>query len=206
LESASRREAFQGTLAGHAARVAGAMNDQHSELNTIIAAVAEGDKHAFRQLYDATAPKLYGVALRLLGRRDHAEEVLQDAFLSVWRNAGQYDIARGSAFAWLAMIVRNKALDCARRRRRRPEASIEDEAAVALAVVGCDALTRIDEEGRDVRCCYQLLPDRLRDIIGLAFFEGLTHDELAARVKAPLGTVKSWVRKGLSLLKECLSR
>jgi RNA polymerase sigma-70 factor (ECF subfamily) len=104
------------------------------------------------------------------------------------------------------MIARNKALDHARRRRRRPEVSIEDDDAVALAIAGCDALTRIDEEGRDVRRCYQSLPDRLRNVIGLAFFEGLTHEELAARLGAPLGTVKSWVRKGLALLKECLSR
>lgn len=177
-----------------------------SELRTFLVAAASGDRVAFKRLYDAAAPKLYGVALRLLRRRDLAEDVLQDAFLAVWRNVERFDGARGPAFAWLAMIVRNKALDRMRRSARRPEISASDEAAVALAVAGCDALTRIDEDGRDVRRCYGLLPENIQTAIGLAFFEGLTHEELAERLRAPLGTVKGWVRKGLQLLKECLSR
>lgn len=176
------------------------------ELNALMSAVARGDKAAFKRLYDATAPKLYGIALRLARVRDHAEDVLQEAFLSVWKNAEKYDSAKGAVFGWLAMIVRNKALDRARRVVRRAEVQREDTAAVEIAIVGCDALTRIDEDGHDVRRCYRLLPDSVRDIIGLAFFEGFTHEELAERFSAPLGTIKGRVRKGLALLKECLSR
>ena len=90
--------------------------------------------------------------------------------------------------------------------RRPVEISPDDMTAVQLAIAGCDALTRIDEEGHDVRRCYKALPDNIRDIIGLAFFEGFTHEELADRLRAPLGTIKGRVRKGLVLLKECLSR
>jgi RNA polymerase sigma-70 factor, ECF subfamily len=183
------------------------MTIEDSELNGLMAAVARGDKRSFKRVYDETAPKLYGVALRLLRRRDQAEEVLQEAFLSVWRNAGQYSAARGSAFVWLAMVVRNKALDRMRQTVRRPvEVQTEDLGLVALAVAGCDALTRIDEDGRDVRRCFQLLPERFRNVIGLAFFEGFTHEEMAEQLATPLGTVKAWVRKGLTLLKECLTR
>lgn len=183
------------------------MSMDDDELSAIMSAVAQGDRHAFKRVYDATAPKLYGIALRLLRRRDLAEEILQESFLSVWKNAGQYSTAKGTAFVWLAMIVRNKALDRARRASRRVVEFVpEDARALDLAIAGCDALTRIDEEGRDVRRCYQLLPDQIRNVIGLAFFEGFTHEELAERLSAPLGTVKAWVRKGLSLLKECLSR
>lgn len=179
---------------------------EETELAALLPAVARGDKVAFKRLYDATAPKLFGIALRLLRKRDHAEDTLQEAFLSVWKNAAKYDSAKGAVFAWIAMIVRNKALDRARRVVRRAEVQSEDAAAIQLAVAGCDALTRIDEDGHDVRRCYSLLPDSVRDIIGLAFFEGFTHEELAERFRAPLGTIKGRVRKGLALLKECLSR
>ena len=114
-----RREADSGPSIG-ASGTTLAMGSHEQELNALLRHVAQGDKLAFKRVYDLIAAKLNGIALRLVRRRDIAEDVLQETFLSIWKNASQYDDAKGAAFTWCAMIVRNKALDRARRMSRRP--------------------------------------------------------------------------------------
>jgi RNA polymerase sigma-70 factor (ECF subfamily) len=178
------------------------------ELRDWLAATAQGDAGAFERLYRATSPKLFGVCLGVLPSRSDAEEVLQEVFTTVWRKAAQYDAALASPLTWLAMLARNRAIDRLRTsaRERAGAAPIDlaedlhDPAPSTLA--GAEAS---DESRRLETCMRQLEPQR-RTLIRTAFFEGATYDELARRSGSPLGSVKSWIRRGLAQLKACLER
>jgi RNA polymerase sigma-70 factor (ECF subfamily) len=171
----------------------------------LLLAVASGERDAFAALYRASAPQLFALALRILKRRDAAEEVLQEAFVNVWRHAVDYRPEKGSAIGWMATIVRNRALD--RLRRARPETPL-DEASErhGWADSAPDPLesATMSESARRLDACLERLEDGPRRAIRLAYYEGLTHEALATRLGAPLGTVKSWVRRGLMRLKTCL--
>lgn len=172
-----------------------------------IGAVANGDRAAFEQLYRATSAKLFGVCLRVLPDRSEAEDVLQEVYTTVWRKAAQFDANRASAITWLAMIARNRAID---RLRALPAAA--QKAPIELAetlsdpgrspVQEAEAATDSDRLG----ACMEQLDDRRRSLIRTAFFEGATYEELAARVGSPLGSVKSWIRRGLIQLRACLEQ
>ncbi len=164
--------------------------------------VAAGDRVAFRSLYDQQSPRLYAVALRITRQPALAADAVHDAFLQVWRNAARFDAARGAAEAWLLGLVRYRALDIARRRGRdRPEDELPE-----LEDPDPDPLARL-QTARDAqalhRCLDTLEPER-RKLIVMAFVEGLSHAELAARIAAPLGSVKSWIRRSLLSLRSCL--
>jgi RNA polymerase sigma-70 factor, ECF subfamily len=176
-----------------------------SELESLIEASAAGNRAAFSALYDAAAPQLFGLALRILKRRDWAEDVLQEALISAWRNAGEYRRALGSGKAWLTVILRNRALD---RLRREATARLEPGGGAMLEVEDPSPsaldLTISGEAGRRLMGCLEQLEEVQKRAILMAYFEGLTHEELAARIASPLGTVKSWIRRGLQRLKGCL--
>jgi len=169
-------------------------------LRDLLGAVAAGDRKAFAELHRASAGRLYAVALRLLRRRDLAEEVLQDAFLGIWRHAGRYDPAKGSPFGWMAAIVRYRALDLLRRDREMAldEGALENQPAPAAA--------SLTAEARALEACMRTLDEKSRRCIQMAFLDGYTHEELARRLDAPVGTVKSWIRRGLMQLKACLDQ
>ncbi len=173
----------------------------------LLIAAADGERAAFARLYVATSPQLFALALRIVGERAAAEEVLQDAFISIWRHAVDFRPEKGSAMAWLATIVRNRALD--RRRRARPETPmslVPDAVQAGWADPGPDPQTALlaSAEARRLAGCLETLDEGPRSAIRLAYYEGLTHEELAARLSTPLGTIKSWIRRGLLRLKSCL--
>ena len=170
----------------------------NARLEPLLARIKMRDRAAFRALYDESAAHLLGVALRILGTRSLAEEALQDAFTQVWQRAGEYEEGRGPA-AWLNAIVRYRALDLLRRGGR--EMPIEDAPEALLATFDAPA----GDDADLARCLSHLAPEA-RASITLAFVEGYSHPELARRLGKPLGTVKSWIRRGLAQLKECLSR
>lgn len=170
-----------------------------NELEVLLAATARGDRTAFARLYELTGGTLFGIALGMLGQRDRAEDATQEAYLLVWRKAGQYSPDRGSALAWLTTLTRRCAIDQLRRRKREPAGV--DAAELPLAAAEPSASDSLD--AALIECLKQLRADS-RQAILLAFYHGLTHDELARRLNAPLGTVKSWVRRGLQRLKACL--
>ena len=172
-------------------------------LADLLAAVARQDRAALRSLYDWTCARLFGVAFAILRDRDAAADVLQDAYLKVWLRAGQYDPARGEAGVWLAAIVRHLALDAARARGR--EVPVQPLVAEAASPEP-DALQRMTARGETQRllACLGALDEHSRGVIVLAFVQGLSHAQLAARLDRPLGTVKSWVRGGLARLRACL--
>lgn len=182
------------------------MNDRsgsdEARLDALLAACAAGDREAFRQLYQAGAPRLFGLLLRMLGRRDEAEDVLQEVFVTVWKRAGQFRSSRGSASTWLTSIARNRAIDTLRKTARRPRSAVEpDELPGRADPLGEVAL---GQSSARLRECLELLGDDYRHSLALAFFEGLSHSEVAARLGRPLGTVKSWIRRGLESLRGCL--
>lgn len=166
-----------------------------------------GDRGAFKIVYEATSAKLMGVCLRILGDRQLAEDVLQDTYLIVWRKAEDFDPARASPITWLATIARNRAIDRLRAAGSRivvaPVEVLEtrpDEAPLASDLV------ETGEEVVRLNACLDELEDRTARAIRTAFFEGVTYDQLAEREGAPLGTMKSWIRRGLLRLRSCLER
>ncbi|WBV42495.1 sigma-70 family RNA polymerase sigma factor [Pseudoroseomonas cervicalis] len=173
-------------------------------LPALIAALARGERAALRSLYDRQAARLFGVANAILRDRDMAADALHDGFVKLAQRAAQYDPARGAAEAWLAGIVRHAALDLARRRGRELPS---DDPALGDTLLPPEALERIAtaQEGRRLRDCLLTLEEGRRQGILLAFVHGLSHAQIAARLELPLGTVKSWIRRGLLQLKGCLA-
>ena len=179
--------------------------EEQEPLPGLLAACAKRDRAAFGRLYEATSAKLYGVAVRILRREDWAEEVLQECYVSIWTHAPDYRPGLAAPMTWMTSIVRNRCLD----QLRKPRVEVSDadgEIAEATAsdFEGPLALLERSAEARAIAACLKSLEPRQRQTIALAFFEGLSHSELAARMREPLGTVKTWVRRGLIRLKECL--
>ena len=179
--------------------------DSESEIAGLLAACARQDRPAFQRLYELTSPQLLGSLLRILRSRALAEDALQEVFVQVWRRAGEFQRERGSSWAWLIAIARYRAIDL-QRRERRLEASdageVEDvadeqESHDDLMSLGRRAAVALD------RCLAALQPQQ-RDCILLSYQGGLTHSEVAAQVGEPLGSVKSWIRRGLAALRRCL--
>lgn len=171
-----------------------------------MAAVATGDRTAFRSLYAETSAKLYGVLIGLLGRTALAEECLQEVYVKVWHSAGTYSIERGTVMTWLIAVARHRAIDLKRRERARGTRAALDEAAELADPASERAMEKVAlaGEGRRLRDCLQQLDEQPRRCLLLAYWSGLTQEELAGRLGQPLGTVKSWIRRGLQKLKDCL--
>lgn len=162
------------------------------------------DREAFRTLYDLTAAKLFGICLRICGERQAAEDVLHDVYLLIWRRAGAFEPGRASPITWLSTIARNRAIDWRRAQASRSAAPLADAPDVPdPAPLASDTLEAYGEAGR-LHDCLRALEERQRGAIRTAFFDGVTYAELAARQGVPLGTLKSWVRRGLMGLKKCL--
>ena len=185
-------------------------DDRSAKLASLLARTALADQTAYAELYRLTASHLYGVALRILREQAAAEDVLQEAFVSIWHHAGSYTATKAQPQTWLTSIVRNRCLDQLRRRepdtvampRNVDDTEVEFEAAgptpAELLLAGADA--------HAVRECVDALDGGPRQAIALAFYQGLSHAELAQHLRQPLGTVKSWVRRALERLKKCLER
>jgi RNA polymerase sigma-70 factor, ECF subfamily len=171
-------------------------------LEQLLRRTAWRDRAAFAALYAQTSAKLFGIALRIMQRREAAEEVLQEAFVAVWQRAEDYDPARGSAIGWLVTIVRHTAIDQLRRSSARPESRSAPEEAL-LTLVSPDSTDTRAELGALQRCLDEL-DEAPRHAVLLAYCYGLTRDELAARLAVPVGTVKSWLRRSLERLQRCL--
>ena len=171
------------------------------ELAQLLQRCAAQDSVAFRKLYDKTSPILFARLLRMLRRRSVAEEALQDVYVRIWQRAAQYEMGRGRALAWMVTIARYCAIDLMRRERvmlvsEDSLAEIADESAAEAG--GLEKPNNFDH-------CIEQLNDNTRKCLTLAFVEGRSHDEIARLTVNPLGSVKSWIRRGLLALKECLS-
>ena len=173
---------------------------------TLLSRLRQKDVSAFEQIYDRHARLVYGLVLRILQHASTSEEVVQDVFLQLWRSAEQYDSSRGPFVPWLCTMARNRALDHLRlkgeRQRRREDTPQE----IPTAVIAPDFESAVDEKRRaeKVRALMASLAPQQKRAIELAYFDGMSHTEIAAALKEPLGTVKSWIRSGLLRLKEGL--
>ena len=180
-----------------------------AQLTHLLSATAAGDQRAFRELYESSSSHLFGLLLRMLKRRDWAEEALQDCFLKVWQKAETYAPEKGAPMTWLMTVARYRALDLLR--MKRPEVEMPEEGEEQPFSFQDETQSPEDRavEGEGMgrlENCMQGLQEEQRHSVLLAYYEGYTHQELAERLQAPLGTVKSWVRRGLARLRECLEQ
>jgi RNA polymerase sigma-70 factor (ECF subfamily) len=171
-----------------------------AQVSAALARCAAGERAALRVIYDLEAARMIGVALRIVRRRDLAEEAVHDAFERIWRGAGGFDPVRGAARTWVYAIVRNRALTILRDERRLMPSQAEPD---GVQDGPERALARLPEESALRRCLDQLDAER-RTAVVLAYVYGLTHSELAGRLGVPLGTAKSWTRRSLMALQECM--
>ncbi len=183
-----------------------AIDTNQDELMSLLVAISHDDRRAFQQLYDKISGRMFGLCLKLAKHQDLAEEALQDAFVQIWHRASEYHKERGAPLSWMMTIARYRTLDLMRSRKSRAtdgdsgldslEDSREGPLDFSLRTAGEEALTG----------CLDELSDVQRDSILLSYYRGLTHDELAVALSSPVGTVKSWIRRGLMALKRCLER
>jgi RNA polymerase sigma factor (sigma-70 family) len=196
------------------------MNDTalDTQLMNLLERMAQREAAALRQLYDLTSRKLYGVALRVVSNPAHAEDVLQDAYLNIWRTAESYQSALSPPMAWMGLVVRSRALDFLRKRtsERALNGPEFDEATTQAAQTLAGDFQNAAPNPMDTSMasqqawalheCLRKIEAQPREVVTLAYFQDLSHSELAARLRLPLGTVKTWVRRSLDELRRCLSR
>jgi len=177
--------------------------DPNHDFLYLLSATAQGDRLAFADLYRQTAGKLYAISLQMLRRRDLAEEAVQEAFVRIWHNAGDYQQEKGTVLTWMISIVRYRAIDMLRATKSRRETGDEgleealDEQSPEQELYEQRDRVRIDR-------CMDRLDEAQRQAIEMAYFRGLTHMEVCAQMETPLGTIKTWIRRGLERLKRCL--
>lgn len=196
-------------------------SERSNDLAHLLARTGLGDREAFATLYRRSASHLMGVVLRIERDRARAEDILQDIYVNVWRAAGQFDAAQSQPLTWLTSIARNRAIDALRRRQTQPliEAPSAPHAAGDSEPDDADVYEHLADPGdgplallsrasdaRGLEQCMQGLSAAQRQCIALAFYDGLSHAEVAQHLREPLGTVKSWLRRALAALKTCLER
>ncbi len=185
------------------------------ELSRLLGRAGLGDRAAFATLYERTSSHLLGVVLRIQRDRAQAEDILQEVYVNVWRAAQGFDAAQSQPLTWLSSIARNRAIDSLRRTQTQPQfrstisSTTFDEETDVYDTVASDAPGPLDllsraSDARALSSCMQTLSAQQRQSVALAFFDGLSHAEVAAQMRQPLGTVKSWVRRALMSLKSCL--
>lgn len=185
-------------------------DEPDARLIVLIDRVAARDEAALKSLYDHTAGKLFGLALRVTGRREWAEDALQETFLQVWKTATDYRASLSPPMAWLGLIVRSRALDQLRRHKAERE-HLSDELDDVLAdTLEGDSANPMDtslasQQAWALHQCLTRLENKQREVVSLAYLRDLSHGELAQQLKLPLGTVKSWIRRGLEQLRSCMA-
>ena len=182
-----------------------------AELIRLLDRVAEHDPAALKALYDRCSSKLFGLAIRVVSNREWAEDVLQESFLNIWRSAGDYRASLSPPMAWLGLIVRSRGLDLLRRRAaERSHLTQELDEVMADTMAGdspCPMDTaQASEQAWALHRCLEQLENRQREVLSLAYVRDLSHGELARQLKLPLGTVKTWIRRGLDQLRMCMAR
>jgi RNA polymerase sigma-70 factor, ECF subfamily len=173
-----------------------------TSLDELVGRVAGQDRAAFGALYRASAAKLFALSLRILQDRAAAEDALQDAFVEIWRQAPMFDPARGSAFAWMAVIVRHRAIDALRRNGRNPAAPNPVDLNELAPLAAPESIGSVELMAL-LRCLGQLQPE-VQKLILMAYLEGRSREELAESFERPVNTIKTWLRRGLQALRACL--
>lgn len=181
-----------------------------AHLVALLDRIATRDEAALRELYDITSRKLYGLALRMVGRVDLAEDVLQECYLNVWRIASDYRSSLSPPLGWMSVIVRSRALDMLRRLASQMDGKMqsidEDESQqIASSEVGLLDAAMAGEQAGALNNCLSKIEAKQRDVIVWAYFRDMSHSELASQFDLPIGTIKTWIRRGLAQLKSCMA-
>ena len=176
-----------------------------AQLAQLLERAGNGDREAFAEVYAATAVKLFGIVSRILRRRELAEEVLQEVYLRIWERASDFESSRASPITWMAAIARNRALDELRRRELNYVPAGEEVLEFPDSSKLASEQVELSEELQRLEQCLSELEPERRDAIRLAYLDGLSRKELAARFNLPLGTIKTWLHRGLKQLKDCLA-
>jgi RNA polymerase sigma-70 factor (ECF subfamily) len=187
------------------------VEDRDAADERLVQRVARGDQRAFGQLYDRLAAPLYGTAVRIVHDTSEAQDIVHDAFVTMWEKSASFDAARGTAFSWAVTLVRNRAIDRVRTRRRRTDllaAAAPGDLGYSDAAAGPPEPdpAQLNDRARAVRAAIADLPAEQQTALELAFFGGLTQEEIAGKLSAPLGTVKARIRRGLLKLRDGLVR
>lgn len=188
------------------------MSDQPDDtLIALIDRIAQRDEAALKGLYDLVSSKLYGLSLRVVNKHEWAEDVLQETFLQIWRSAGDYRASLSPPMAWLGLIVRSRSLDFLRRRTaERVHLTDEIDDVMADTMEGNSPnpmdVSLASQQAWALHQCLGKLENRQREVVSLAYLRDLSHSELAEQLKLPLGTVKTWIRRGLDQLRTCMAR
>ncbi|MBU1361796.1 MAG: sigma-70 family RNA polymerase sigma factor [Gammaproteobacteria bacterium] len=182
-----------------------------AELTALIDRVGRRDEAALRTLYDRTSPKLFGLAMRVVRNREWAEDVLQESFLTVWRSAADYRGTLSPPMAWMGLIVRSRSLDLLRRRTADRAQLTQEFDEVMADTFESDSVDPMDtadasEQAWALHQCLSQLEGRQREVVSLAYLRDLSHGDLARQLSLPLGTVKTWIRRGLEKLRACMSQ
>jgi len=176
------------------------------QLMRLLMKIAHHDRRAFQELYETIAARMFGLCLRLAGQRELAEEALQDAFIQIWHRAGEYHSDRGAPLSWMMTIARYRTLDLIRARKARQTVNDEDLNDLDDGREGPLEFSLRESGAEKLTGCLDELSDAQRDSILLSYYRGFTHEELAQALSSPIGTVKSWIRRGLMALKRCLEQ
>ncbi len=182
------------------------MSQTETSLENLLAATAQGDRAQFKALYERSSAKLFGIVLRILKNRQQAEDVLQDVYLKIWRKADMYDPGQGKALTWMAAIARNRAIDIVRSTRvtQTLDEPGNEEALFEQSVRRAEDVPPEDLE--TLRFCLGEMTEDVRRYVLLAYYDGYSREELAERFDAPVGTIKTRLRRGLTALRACLER
>nr|WP_308605941.1 sigma-70 family RNA polymerase sigma factor [Massilia sp. DJPM01] len=180
-------------------------------MRTWLLAAGKRDARAFRSLYDATSPKLFGFALRILHKRELAEEVLQESYVAIWNNAANYQSHLAAPMTWMATIVRNKAFDHLRRSGAALEIDAEQFDSEVMHALQDPQATPIEAlqmsgDAKALAWCMSALEGMHRQVLALAYYHDLSHSEVAEQMTLPVGTVKTWIRRSLEKLRTCLAQ
>ena len=182
-----------------------------SQLIALLDRIALADESALKELYALTSSKLYGVAVRVVTNREWAEDVLQEAYLNIWKIAGSYKASLSPPMAWMGLLVRSRGLDFLRRRASDRADRVQELDDVISDTVAGDSpnpmdTTQASEQAWALHQCLSQLDNKQREVVSLAYLRDLSHSELAEQLKLPLGTVKTWIRRGLEQLRGCMGK
>lgn len=176
-----------------------------AELSNLLVRTGQGDRQAFAALYQATSAKLFGFAIRILSRKDLAEEALQDAYINIWHHAAGYRPDKAAVMTWMTAIVRNRCLDLLRalpaEKQLAENQSFDEWAADDLSPL---EIVTADSDARALLDCMSQLAPLQRQAIAMSYFHGIAHEQLARQLTQPLGTIKTWIRRGLQMLRTCM--
>jgi RNA polymerase sigma factor (sigma-70 family) len=187
------------------------MTNTDADLMNLIDRMANSDEIALKALYDATSPKLFGLALRVVNKREWAEDVLQESYMYIWRSAADYRASLSPPMAWMGLIVRSRALDFLRRRaseRMHLTQELDDYLSETMEGDAPNPMNTAlaSEQAWALQQCMNQLDNKQREVVSLAYLRDLSHSDLAEQLKLPLGTVKTWIRRGLEQLRGCMAR